>query len=359
MNKNAFLGTALLGLSTIAAAQSLVNLSGIVDAAIRHTQNSSGSQNSVASGANSTSRIMLRGTEDLGDGLKAGFWLESTVLTDTGVGGATTTTPANQLWDRAAYVSLASPLGELRLGRDYTPGFRAIAAADPFAYVGVGGIANTFNAASSTAFNRAFGTATTTFARSNNSLQYFTPATLGGFYGILMVAPSESANAQGSYRHRAARLGYAGGPVDISATAATTRIEAANADFKVNVLAGSYQFDKIKLMASATQTTYLTSRHTNMLLGAIVKVGAGDIKASYVRTNQQGSNAAGASIDANDANSLAVGYVYNLSKRTALYTTVARLSNKGQATYSVPGGPGAIAGGSSSTGYEFGLRHVF
>lgn len=359
MKKTAFIGTALLGLSTLAAAQSSVTLAGIVDLAVRHTQNSSGSQNSVVSGGNSTSRIILRGTEDLGDGLSAGFWLESTVLADTGVGGATTTTPANQLWDRAAYVSLGSPVGEFRLGRDYTPGFSAIVASDPFAYVGVGGVVNTFNAAASTAFNRAFGTATTTFARSNNALKYLTPKNLGGFYGIAMLAPSEGGNAQGSYRHRAGRLGYAAGPVDISVTAARTRIETTNADFKSNVLAGWYKFDQVKLMASMTQNSYLTSKHTSTLLGAIVNVGAGEIKASYVRVNQQGSNAAGASIDGNDANAVALGYVYNLSKRSALYTTVARISNKGQATYAIPGGPGSAARGSSSTGYEFGLRHYF
>ncbi len=358
MKKIAFIGTSMLGLSMMATAQTSVALSGIVDLAVRHTQNSSGSLNSVASGGNSTSRINLRGTEDLGNGVKAGFWLESTVLADTGVAGATSTTPANQLWDRAAYVSLASPLGELRLGRDYTPGFRAIVASDPFAYVGVGSVANTFNAAATPAFNRAFGTVTTTFARSNNALQYLTPKNLGGFYGIFMVAPSEKANAQGSFRHRAVRLGYAGGPLDISGTVAATRIEAANADFKSNVLAGSYLIDKVKLTASVTRNSYLTSKQTNALLGAVVSVGAGDIKASYIKVNQQGTNAT-TSIDANDANSLALGYVHNLSKRSVIYTTIARMSNKGQATYAVPGGPAGVKGGSSSTGYEFGLRHSF
>lgn len=87
------------------------------------------------------------------------------------------------------------------------------------------------------------------------------------------------------------------------------------------MLAGSYKFDKVRLTASATQTTYLTSKHTSMLLGAVVNVGAGDIKLSYIKVNQQGRNAAGASIDANDANSLALGYVHNLSKRSAFYTT--------------------------------------
>ena len=111
MTKTAFIGTALLGLSTLAAAQSSVTLSGVVDLAVRHTQNSSGSQNSMASGANSTSRFILRGTEDIGSGLRAGFWLESTLQADTGVGGATTTTPANQFWDRAAYVSLGGSFG--------------------------------------------------------------------------------------------------------------------------------------------------------------------------------------------------------------------------------------------------------
>ena len=63
---------------------------------------------------------------------------------------------------------------------------------------------------------------------------------------------------------------------------------------------------------------------------------------------------------ANDAHLLGAGYVYSLSKRTALYAHVARIDNKGAATFAIPGGvavsgdPAApnFFGGRKSTGYE-------
>jgi predicted porin len=53
--------------------------------------------------------------------------------------------------------------------------------------------------------------------------------------------------------------------------------------------------------------------------------------------------------------------VYNVSKRTALYTTFGEIKNKGKATFSVlPTAPSdaALAGG-KSTGYNVGIRHSF
>ena len=68
------------------------------------------------------SRWGIRGTEDLGGGLYAGFWLESAVLPDTGAAQAA-------FWGRRSTVSLGSKdYGELRLGRDYTPTFWNISA---------------------------------------------------------------------------------------------------------------------------------------------------------------------------------------------------------------------------------------
>ena len=54
-------------------------------------------------------------------------------------------------------------------------------------------------------------------------------------------------------------------------------------------------------------------------------------------------------------------YQYNLSKRTALYGTVARLNNKDFTTLSLPGsyaGQTPLSGGDSK-GFEIGLRHFF
>jgi predicted porin len=63
-------------------------------------------------------------------------------------------------------------------------------------------------------------------------------------------------------------------------------------------------------------------------------------------------------VDANDANQFAVGYIYNLSKRTAIYSTAAYVKNKGTANFAVAAAPTLVAGG-KSTGLELGLRHSF
>lgn len=54
---------------------------------------------------------------------------------------------------------------------------------------------------------------------------------------------------------------------------------------------------------------------------------------------------------------LALGYVHNLSKRTALYATYARVTNSGGAAASLNGS--VTAANASSTGYDFGVRHAF
>ncbi|MNT82800.1 Outer membrane porin protein 32 precursor [compost metagenome] len=57
------------------------------------------------------------------------------------------------------------------------------------------------------------------------------------------------------------------------------------------------------------------------------------------------------------SNKIALGYVHNLSKRTALYTTVARVGNKNGAASALNGS--VTAAGRNSTGYDIGIRHSF
>jgi predicted porin len=58
-----------------------------------------------------------------------------------------------------------------------------------------------------------------------------------------------------------------------------------------------------------------------------------------------------------ESKKIALGYVHNLSKRTALYTTFARVKNSGGAASSLNGSVTAANG--KSTGYDFGIRHSF
>jgi predicted porin len=79
-------------------------------------------------------------------------------------------------------------------------------------------------------------------------------------------------------------------------------------------------------------------------------VGAGLVRAAYSRVRTVGV--------ANDADQWALGYVHNLSKRTALYTNWSRVGNKNGGTNYNVGRATTVPGGSAS-GYEFGVRHSF
>lgn len=111
MNKSLFTLATLSAFAAGAYAQSSVTLFGVVDAAVRQVKNgSAGSMKQLASGSNATSRWGLRGVEDLGGGLRAGFHLESGIGVDAG------TTDA-KFWGRRSTVSLIGGFGEIRLGR--------------------------------------------------------------------------------------------------------------------------------------------------------------------------------------------------------------------------------------------------
>ncbi|MCI3952906.1 MAG: porin, gram-negative type, partial [Burkholderiales bacterium] len=140
-NRNLILMTCA-ALSTAALAQSSVTLSGVADVSLRHVRSDGlGSVTSLASGANSTSRIRFAGIEDLGGGLNAAFVLESGINMDNG-------SIAGNFFDRESHVSLNSKSwGSLRVGRDYTSAYRNWGARyDPMNYVGAGAGGNLVNA---------------------------------------------------------------------------------------------------------------------------------------------------------------------------------------------------------------------
>jgi predicted porin len=344
----------LLASGGAALAQSSVTLFGVVDLGVRYVKNSQGSLTTMNSGSNSTSRWGLRGEEDLGGGLKSSFWLESTIAADTGVGGTGST-----FWDRRATLSLSGNFGELRLGRDYTPMFRAYASADTFGYVGAAGMGTLYSAAASNVVKRAFGSGTTSLARTNNAVQYYTPAGLGGFYANAMISGREAGTAAGDFDFHGLRLGYSNKGTDVSVYTGKTNLSTSASDFTLQGVVGTTKWNDVKITAGLAQMRFMNAKQSNFTLGAEWPVGQGAIRAIYHRMNQSGMTAANVSVDGDDAQALGLGYVHNLSKRTAVYGTAMFVSNKGNATFAVPGGASGIAGGSSSRGYEVGLRHNF
>jgi predicted porin len=106
---------ATASISTLAHAQSSVTLYGIIDAGINYVSNAGGGrQIALTSGVNNGSRFGLRGSEDLGGGLKAIFQLENGFDVSSGKlqqGGL--------MFGRQAFVGLSNNVGSLTLGRQY------------------------------------------------------------------------------------------------------------------------------------------------------------------------------------------------------------------------------------------------
>jgi predicted porin len=339
----------LAAVGATAHAQSSVTLFGVVDVATRYARNGDAHVYSLASNGLQNSRLGFRGVEDLGDGFKASFWLEAGFNPDSG-----TSADSNRFFNRRATASLIGGLGELRMGRDFTPTYTGYSDYDAFGTAGEG---------SGDIFVNKLGTNVDTLTRADNEVSYFTPANLGGIYGQLSVAAGEGV---GGKKYFGGRLGYAAGSLDVSISGGQTLVTAdANGEDKYNMynLGASYDFKVIKLTGYASQSTFGDQKFTVFNIGATLPLGAqGTLRASYIYANTSGHNALGVDMSANDAEHFAIGYVYDLSKRTAVYTTAAFINNKGQAAFVVdanPPLPNPNLEGKNSSGFEIGLRHRF
>lgn len=344
MKKSLLALAALTAFAGVASAQSSVTLFGIIDLAAANVKNgSAGSLKTLSSGRSNTSRLGFRGVEDLGGGLKAGFWLEGQVDADTGGTGMN--------WQRRSTVSLMGSFGELRLGRDLDPTYNGWGAYDLWGYVGV---ATTANLRAGFLGNGG----ATTAVRTSNGISYWLPA-MGGLYGNFTVAAGEGAVGN---KYMGGRLGYAAGPLNVSGSwGKTDKSGTALDDLTTMNFGASYNFGAATVLAAYEKSEYSTMDQTLMTLGVRVPMGAGSFKAQYTKASGTG---AAATRDQYDATLLSLGYEYKLSKRTMLYTNYGNLNNGGTTTtganYTASGsGPAGIKRGESSTGYEFGIRHDF
>ncbi len=129
--KKSLIALAVLAASGAAMAQSSVTLYGVIDAGVVKRTDETVALNGNLNG---NSRIGLRGTEDLGGGLKASFNLEQGI--NPGNGGAVSTgsdvagraTAGGNNWARAAYAELSGGFGAVRLGRSLNPSYDGMAA---------------------------------------------------------------------------------------------------------------------------------------------------------------------------------------------------------------------------------------
>ena len=345
----------------------------------------------MTTSGNASSQLGFKGTEDLGGGMSASFWFEAQLNNDTGSGsgfngtnvGSISTTPgaaitsatstiansstANNgglVFNRRSTIDLAGDFGAIRLGRDYTPSFWNHTVFDPFGTVGAGAGSN---------ITLLLGINGLTAARTNNGFSYlYGIAPNGGSHGLgstgvyaqVTMAPAENlstaaAGAAGQYT--GARVGYANGPLNVAGSYAESNNQnTALIKYKETNIAGSYDLGVAQLMAhwgTNDTSTAAGAKQTHYGIGAKIPMGSGYIPVSYNSVSVNDATTSGAS-------QFAIGYVYNLSKRSALYTTYSALSNKNGGKYFFNGGNGGGAPGLPSTtgngtAYDIGLRTSF
>ena len=162
----------------------------------------------------------------------------------------------------------------------------------------------------------------------------------------------------GGNKFAGGQFGFKRGPVDVSVSYGESNNSTDTNKLKKGSIGAKYDFGPVVVLGYVTQNKYLAQKLNVYQLGARVPVGAHTFRANFTKADASGLNQANVSTEADDANQLAVGWIYDMSKRTALYASAARIDNKGNARYLVQSTPASPVG-RKSTGVEFGMRHTF
>ncbi len=358
--------------ASVAQAQTSVTLYGIADGDIRVDHTSIGTLKSVGSGGESGSRWGIRGTEDLGGGLRAMFIFEQGIdLSDNSspqgnVGGTTPNSPVSssgsRLFSRTAVVGIGSAAaGELRVGRAYTPLYVAWSAIDPMG----GGLVGQ-------AQNYAVGNVT----RFDNGIYYDTPK----FYGFQVTAAyrlgesSTNSVASGSTKNGGnagnAVLTYAAGPVLASYSFLSTKNALDNNTTRSQFAGAVYDLKVVKLHGLFFDTKNDTNtRLRSYGLGVTVPIQSFNLFAQVARIDNRYSQN-NSTLSGDDAIFFGLGANYSFSKRTDIYTSWGKFKNKNNAVnvltdasnaglFTTTGALANITPGFDPYSAQIGIRHKF
>ena len=336
MKKN-LIALAVLAAAGAASAQSSVTLYGRVDAGLVSAKNEiSGngiSQTKLDSNVLNNSLWGFKGTEDLGNGLKANFVLESGMNMDDGSASVAGTT-----FNRKATVGLSGNFGTVELGRNYT------------AYDTLRGATNNTADTNMAVTNDVWAVGGDYANRTNNSVR-FDSNTYSGFSGSVAYAFGENKNLNGttytpgrdSTDTLSLHVKYANGPLLVGY--AHQALQAATGvDTKYNLVAGSYDFGVAKLSAGYNKGERAGSEDQEYQVGVSAPFGATTVYFGYA--NAKNETTAGLTVEERSGYNLAATYA--LSKRTTAYA--------GYKAYEVDAGANK---GKEATAFGVGVRHVF
>lgn len=347
--KAVWMAAALAGLFAGGAfAQTSVTLYGVADVGVEYANHLGAGDNSTVrmqSGNLSGSRWGLRGSEDLGGGLRAVFTLESGFSVDDG-----RSTQNNRLFGRQAWIGLSNAYGTLSLGRHTTAMYDFGVQYDPM------GISTRYSiGAQDGAFQ----------SRADNSIKY------AGKFGPVSAKLIYSAGADGTSgvngevpgnykvgREFGGSLAYESGPLAIAVvydevngnTVATDENKTRKA-----AVSGTYQFGPVKSYLGYRYARFMTpptSQTTNLYWAGA----QWDITSAWSLTGAayyQDFRNSGA-----DPWLFIVSADYSFSKRTDVYLNVAYTRNKDGSDLGT-GGFGTTVAGKNQTGVLMGIRHKF
>lgn len=367
--KKTLAALAVLGaFSGAAFAQSNVQVYGLVDGGLQFVNPSVDGQEStfgLASGQQSGSRFGLKGSEDLGNGLKAVFQLENGFNMDDGKLGQPDANKVGRLFGREASLGLAGKFGSLTWGRFGSLGSGTgsqdmLGNMDPF----------------STGFMDAGLQATQAFTslRVDNSVAFKTNVYSGFQAGLMYsfaVDGQEVADADNNKRLTGLAATYTVGKLwtGLSYEMVEQAAGSANAeDDKVLKFGVNYDFGMVKPMFSYSRAEGAQKigdfslagtgvKSDAYMIGATAPIMGGKLMASYQMLDID-DNGVKAGRDV-----FSVGYDYPMSKRTNLYgvysySTGDDLLDENNFAAADAAGKSAINTANRSV-LQVGLRHKF
>jgi predicted porin len=324
MNKS-LIALAVLAASGVASAQSTVTLYGIADVWFGSLESPSTTglkQTMIGSGGVDESRFGLKGSEDLGGGLKANFVLEQGFQIDTGAQSVpgTPAVPASpgvlavpatpgQMFSRQAYVGFSGGFGQVRLGKTFTPFDDVSTTTNPG-----------FNSALSP--NNHVWASTSYQANPANTVYYATPS-LSGFSGAASYSLGENKTTLVSAgKVVSANVKYEGGPLYAGLAYQTEKANGAATTAKFTRLNASYDFGVAKLLAGYGHVTDVVgvaagNKSKEYQVGVDFPVSAAlTISGGYAHSKSTDLGVGNADIT---RSGYGLAAAYSLSKRTFLY----------------------------------------
>jgi predicted porin len=331
---------ALAALALVASTAALadgVTVYGVLDMGLGSTNNGSTTTRSFGTaGSQSPSLFGVRGSEDLGNGMKASFNLEAGLTGGNGslgngsasyATGTTSTSAVNtSLFGRAANVGLEGDFGSVKLGTHMDPGFAAAAGVDPRGMANDSGSAVNF-----WGFSQSTGPAVFQGIFNANSVMYSSPSVNGlqvsASYGFGGVTSSRQDGTQ------SIGLTYAAGIFSLAGWRNTVYADGANAKLYTNqgigakialsdVLSANVYYNKVETYSTSN---VVTAERDLIGVGATYAL-QDNLKASatfYTRNN---------SLVANSDNTLTVfDLKYVMSPRTTAYVSYAMDNAKAEA----------------------------